>query len=804
MSSDANLYCKQDNRRQQVIDSTNFNGIDYIEVPSTSLDAQRYIQVYFLKVDYIDDLVGRPDLVSVDGGVRITDLRVLSVVRQGDHIVVEVNQAGDFSPYTLTVYTAWMDSLFNDVVFSFKAGCPSDFDCQTKQVCPPDQYSTPVIDYLAKDYASFRQALLDLIPLRIPEWKEANPSDLGMALVELLAYAGDQLSYYQDAIANEAYLGTARQRVSVRRHARLVDYNMHDGASARAFIQFESNTSGRIPVGTPVLTRITAPLGTGVPGAVILAALQEEAQAAAHVTFETMQEVWVYPQLNKIKPYTWKNQRCCLPRGATSIDLEGDLTSYLMAGDYLLFEEIVSPQTGLKQDADPTHRQIVRLTSVTGSQDPLDSQPITQVAWDRLDALKFSLCLTAETPIGPMAISVARGNLVLADHGERVFAEEYTLLQAPPHENQRRVHRVRLKYGPLSNSIPALDDLSGIVPAARLIESDPHQAQPQVLQLKVEKDGVATDDWVPMAHLLESDDSDHHFAVEADNDGRALIRFGDNTYGAAPPDGATVTVDYRIGVGKSGNVGAEAFAHVVAPLSSLNWPDVTKVYNPLPAWGGVDPEPIAEVRRKAPAAFQADPLRAVTEADYTRLATLHPEVQRAVATFRWTGSWHTVFITIDPLGSTEVDDALQQRVRAWMTRFTQTGYDLEIDPPVYVPLEIELDVCAARDHFRGDVKEAVLYALDNRLHITGESGFFYSDNFTFGQPLYLSRLYAAVEAVEGVDSVEVKVFKRFGKLPNQEIEQGYIPMGRLEIARLDNDPSLPENGVLTLNMLGGK
>ena len=57
-----------------------------------------------------------------------------------------------------------------------------------------------------------------------------------MTLVELLAYSADQLSYYQDAVATEAYLGTARRRASVRRHARLVDYAMHDGANARAWV----------------------------------------------------------------------------------------------------------------------------------------------------------------------------------------------------------------------------------------------------------------------------------------------------------------------------------------------------------------------------------------------------------------------------------------------------------------------------------------------------------------------------------------------------------------------------------------
>ena len=64
--------------------------------------------------------------------------------------------------------------------------------------------------------------------------------DIGVALVEVLAYVGDYLSYYQDAVATEAYLDTARQRISVRRHARLVDYRMHEGCNARAWVTVES------------------------------------------------------------------------------------------------------------------------------------------------------------------------------------------------------------------------------------------------------------------------------------------------------------------------------------------------------------------------------------------------------------------------------------------------------------------------------------------------------------------------------------------------------------------------------------
>jgi hypothetical protein len=923
MPEESDLYCQDSERREMVLSDAYYNGIDYIEVSSASLSAQRFIHVYFLKADHIDDLDGRPDRFDVKGGVRITGLKVLSASRQDDHIVVEVDQAGDFSRYTLSIQAGWMDPRFNAIPFSFKAGCPSDFDCREGNVCPPEQLSAPAIDYMAKDYASFRQALLDLIPVLAPQWKERNPSDLGIALVELLAYAGDNLSYYQDSVANEAYLETALQRISVRRHSRLVDYCMHDGASARAFVQIDSATPGVVPAGTPVLSRISIPVGKAVPGVVISYSDRALARDAADATFETVKAAYIHPDLSEIQIYAWGDRSCCLPRATTQLELEGNLTSQfspdhfsdapslagklrdhtdkvsayissqmdpstqtllagytdgnpvatnlstaliaelnslladrsfytqdrfqgislgdyikqfagenprgddlarlnrllleaaysgeivvspkLGAGDYLFFEEILGPQTGIAADADPTHRQIVRLTKAICGQDPLCKKEISYVEWNPLDALKFSLCLTAETDAGYKAISVARGNQILADHGKRIEGEEYIFPESSLAESQRLAHRFSLQEGPLSFRVSLPDDSSQLSPAAELSDVDPHQALSQVLKLKVvDADGISSDDWEPVVHLLESDESAHDFAVETDNDGRALIRFGDGAYGEAPPDDATVTVDYRVGVGRSGNVGAETFAHVISPYSSTGWPDVTGVRNPLPAWGGIDPEPIIEVRQKAPAAFQTNTLRAVTEADYTRLASLHPELQSAVATFRWTGSWHTVFITIDPLDRSEVDETLEERVRQWMIRYTQTGYDLEIDPPVYVPLEIELDVCVDPGHFRGDVKETLLYALDNRLHASGENGFFHSNNFTFGQALYLSRLYAAVEAVEGVDSAEVKVFKRFSKLPNKEIEQGYIPMGRLEIARLDNDPSLPENGVLRLNLAGGK
>ena len=132
---------------------------------------------------------------------------------------------------------------------NFRPGCPVDFDCAPVHECPPDVLPEPRLDYLARDYASFRQLLLDLVAQRNPAWIERSPADLGIALLELFAYEGDQLSYFQDAVANEAYLDTARQRISAKRHAKLVDYEMHDGRNAWTFVHLRVSTAGTVGPG---------------------------------------------------------------------------------------------------------------------------------------------------------------------------------------------------------------------------------------------------------------------------------------------------------------------------------------------------------------------------------------------------------------------------------------------------------------------------------------------------------------------------------------------------------------------------
>lgn len=89
-----------------------------------------------------------------------------------------------------------------------------------------------VIDYLARDYNSFRKALLDLIPAKLPEWTDRSEADFGVTLLELVSYMADILSYYQDRAANESFLSTAQDRASVIQHLRLIGYEMAGATAA--------------------------------------------------------------------------------------------------------------------------------------------------------------------------------------------------------------------------------------------------------------------------------------------------------------------------------------------------------------------------------------------------------------------------------------------------------------------------------------------------------------------------------------------------------------------------------------------
>ena len=602
-------FCCDERRREAVRRHGTLNGINYLEVD------QDEVALYLHFIKPMTGTTLTPANILIEGGERITNVMAtqLTVGTDGhgnppEVLSIQVNAAGDFSTYTLRLIRSsndlrqpeGFDPLLSTVDFSFKIDCPNDFDCLDEQVCPPEPRSEPEIDYLARDYNSFRQLMLDRMAVLLPQWKERNAADLGIVLVELLAYAGDYLSYQQDAIATEAYLGTAHRRISVRRHARLVDYFMQDGSNARVWVQAQVNTDlvksdskPALPQGTQLFTRLEGqPVHISSHTSAYPAAL-----ALNPEIFETMEDVDnLYMAHNELTFYTWGAHECCLPKGATNATLQGPLPN-LKKGEVLIFEEVRGPRTGVAEDADPTHRCAVRLiTDARLIQDPLGGQfldppndnpvDVTEIEWHNDDALPFPLCISStvtldngnQVPIDN--VSVARGNIVLADSGLSIPLETLAPVPAPilsevlvPGGNRCEEsnavpiyprYRPHLQGRPLTHAAPY--DAVNPPPSASAVmnwaTSDTLQVIKPFIKLSNSLD-LAPNEWTPLYDLLDSGPTDKYFVVETETDGTAYLQFGDDQYGSRPEPGSIFTANYRVGNGVRGNVGAETIAHIV-------------------------------------------------------------------------------------------------------------------------------------------------------------------------------------------------------------------------------------------------
>ena len=347
-------FCQDTRRRELVLATPGLNGIDYVEVLGPA-GCGRVLAVTFLKD--ATALALTPDNVALSGDAAVG---VVSVSQGGDDpltLNITLDGTGNFSPYTLALVAnapnpdppAGIDPQLANVTFSFKAGCPTPADCLDNSCCPAPVIAAPDIHYLARDYDGFRQAMLDRMAVLVPDWAEQHAADPGITLVEVLAYAADRVTYLQDAVNTEAYLGTARSRISLRRHARLVDYRVQEGANARSWVVITAAIEGFvIPKGTQVFPLVQGLLPAVDPQSFAASKLTE----SAGPVFESIEALTLHPEQNEMHFYTWGDTRCCLPPGTTQATLDGQFPT-LAAGNVLIFEELVGPATGDAADRRP-------------------------------------------------------------------------------------------------------------------------------------------------------------------------------------------------------------------------------------------------------------------------------------------------------------------------------------------------------------------------------------------------------------------------------------------------------------------
>jgi hypothetical protein len=815
-------------RLERLLQQARVTGIDFVYVHEDQITLDVYFARPPLSItpSLANLTAGQIRIRSETGDDPLPEVPVAAIawtqVGQQDVLRVTTSVPGDFSRYRLRIDDPRIDRYFNDVGFTFKANCPSGLDCApTDPACPPVPELDVAVDTTARDFWSFRGALLDFASLRYPDWKDRLDADAGVMLAEVMSAAGDELAYYQDRIGREAYLETAVERRSVRRHARLVDYPMHDGMGATAWLDVtvSAGQSAALPAGAGVWAtsdtgeQIDFEIGRGL------------AEALAGRTYA------VDAARNTLAPHEWDEDATCLPVGATEVFVEGHHAADLPLEDTPADREpgrFMVLRTNPADPSLPRRVQLVRVVQVEDTVDEVFLVNLTRLAWEPEQALPFEMDLdTLEV----------RGNVVPATAG-RTMVRRFSIGPGadptipPALEREGRDGSVAYLFslpnvvlagpmGPVDTFSRPGQDAPDIV----RLGTDPTLAVPEVHLGEVTRVGgnwVEQETW-EWRHCFvgveSSEPLDRHFVLDDGAWDRvagyrraggeivhrdyvggpgATVRFGDGEFGLVPAEATVFQVTYRLGNGRRGNVAAGSIT-AFDPADAA-FADVDAVENPLPASGGEDPETIGQVRQLAPEAFRAVTYRAVRPEDYADAAERLPWVQRAGAAFRWTGSWLTAFVTPDPLGSVVV--TAQQRVdlRRQLDRFRQAGREASILDPRYADLDLRITVCVEASAYLGEVEERVLEALVGR---RGGGGFFGPDNFTFGTPLERSRLEAAIQQVAGVRAVEGMEIRRRGWFDWRPFAELTLEVGDAEVLRLENDPAHPDRGSLQLTMDGG-
>ena len=768
--------------RRPLVRRSSLNGIDEVE-PAPD---RRILLVRFFH-DAPENLSAAN--LSIVGGVVVRHIRILDVARHRSDdpdvpvmAAVSIDRVGDASTYRLKLTGLDdIDPRYTEAPFIFFPDFDDETDCACETAAPAPGEAPPPLDYLAKDYTGFRQVMLDRLAITIPDWQERHVPDVGIMLVELMAYVADRLSYFQDAAATEAYLATARRRISVRRHVRLIDYVMHDGCCARALVQF------------------TAPAGSG---AVDVASLNVRLDGDDSVVFQAIGsgDRSFPPERASMRVHTWGQRGGVLAKGAvgaTLVDPDPSQDAALQAGDFLVLE-VVAPGPTHPAEPDPRLRHAVRLTSVARSNDPLLKVALLEVGWSSEDALP------ADFPIddsGSEPFAVVLGNLVLMQQGLAVT--EGTKVGLAPIIGPGRRRSLSLSTPGLGFAEPIQARASAF---ALLTRRDPRMAVPLIDRLQSWTQNSPDDPpprttWTIKPDLIDSGPDDPHAVVEVDDDGVTFIRFGDGVCGQ-DPQGEVFEITYRVGNGPAGNVGADRLnrpsSAQVAEVASWT------ARNPLPASGGVVPEDVATVKLLAPHAFRDTLVRAITAQDYADLAVrLEPAVQRATCDLIPSGGRFLARVAIDPLGTDAPAPDLVARVATALEPYRRIGHDVLVVQGEYVPLLLVLRIALEDGFLQGHVRRAVRDVLGSGMRRDGTPGAFHPDNLTFGTPIYSSQIIAAVQALDGVRAVWIIELARLFDRERGGTVAGVLAMGWNEIPRLDDDPLRPNHGRLVLRFVGG-
>lgn len=725
-----------------------------------------------------------------DGTARSIEVSVAD----GDTVVLvqfAVLASGQERPgqHALRLLSGGADPLhpfFTEAMFDFYVDCPAG-DCR------PEQNShvvadvpEPSIDLATKDYRGFLQVAQDWARATDPNWSDLSPASVEGTLIELLAHHAEMLSIHQDRVAQEAFIETARERISLTRHARFLGLNLEQGATAQSVIvvDIDAAEAGYLPAGTPI----------------------ERLEAAGRVTthFETTEAAFLDPRWNAgladlaagngLMPAAW-------PGAADAVFPKGTKGMLLWGKDKGLFE---GQRVALMQGGQTHIARIIGLREIKAagwvsspSDPPTTAEAdLTEIVWQVPTEVVFSPW--SDRPGLPFLISA---NIVDALHGETRRAS-----------NNPTAGVIGLKAS-RQDAVFASDPVTGelLLRALRTPEDSVLMAQGTPPRPAVSL-AVADEPFSWQPNLRSSAGFDRHFTTEREEDGSVWLIFGDGVRGRAIPaaPGAklpsdTLSLSYRRGDPAAGNIGAFALNAVGrfpagdtrnAEVANLA---VSAVSNVTAATDGRRAVSLDVARQLIAESIRHPALeRCVTLDDYRRAAETVPGVARA-AVKSLGGLFNTLVVLVAPEQGEVLAPGLAQAVWQQLDRLRMAGREHVVRAPDYLALELTLLICPAAGADAASVRAQARAAL-----VPGSAerpGFFHHARIGFGAEIRLTAILAAVQAQPAVGAVRALAFRSIRDASRVQLRRS-IRLGPTEIALFAGDEARPDRGRLILRVEG--
>ncbi|MCU1682716.1 MAG: putative baseplate assembly protein [Amycolatopsis sp.] len=239
---------------------------------------------------------------------------------------------------------------------------------------------------------------------------------------------------------------------------------------------------------------------------------------------------------------------------------------------------------------------------------------------------------------------------------------------------------------------------------------------------------------------------EHSYVLASAADGSSSVQFGDGVHGARLPSGIeNVTATYRIGAGSSGNVPAGTITQLAAqPLG------VTAVTNPIAATGGADGDGPDDIRSTVPLRMLALD-RLVSVRDHEDFTRARAGIGKASARKLRAGGQEFVHVTIAGIGDVPIDpfSGLFSSLEVSLVEFGDLGVPVRVSLREHVLVVVRAGVKVLPDYSWDLVQPAVRDAVRTELGFTARG---------LGEAAYLSRVVSVMQAVEGVDYVDVDLF----------------------------------------------